>query len=59
MGASRDYYLNGNIMMRYGYDYGGDWGMMGGAGALGIITWIVVMADLVLAGIWLWKQIKK
>ena len=41
-------------MMQY---YGA--GMMGGAGSLGIITWIVVTVDLVLLGIWLWKQVGK
>lgn len=39
--------------------YGGSWGMMGGVGAFGGITWIVVLVDLVLVGIWLWKQIMK
>lgn len=42
--------------MMYGYNYGG---MMGGAGTFGAITWLIVIVDLVLAGIWLWKQIKK
>jgi hypothetical protein len=40
-----------------GYGYGpttAGWG-----GGLGVITWLVVMVDLVLAGIWLWKQISK
>ena len=32
-------------MMGYGYD---GWGMMGGAGLLGVITWLVVIVDLVL-----------
>ena len=41
-------------MMQY---YGA--GMMGGAGALGLITWIVVTVDLVLLGIWLWKMVSK
>lgn len=36
----------------------GDWGLMGG-GTLGSITWLVVFIDLVLLGVWLWKQIKK
>lgn len=42
-------------MMGYGYG-----GMMGGGGfgALGFITWLVVMADLILLGVWLWKKIK-
>ena len=41
--------------------YGG-WGggmMAGGFGLLCIITWIVVIVDLVLVGMWLYKQIKK
>lgn len=42
-------------MMRYGYDGG----MMWGAGSLGVITYVVVMVDMVLLGIWLWKQINK
>lgn len=41
-----------------GYGYNGGWGMMGGAGVFGFITWIVVLADLVLLGVWLWKKIK-
>lgn len=40
-----------------GYDY--NWGMMGGAGVLGVITWFVVFVDLILVGIWLWQQITK
>lgn len=39
--------------------YSGNWGMMGGAGWLGGITWLVVFIDLILLGVWLWKQIKK
>ena len=39
--------------------YYGNWGMMGGWGLLGAITWLVVMVDLVLVGIWLWKQVNK
>lgn len=39
--------------MGYGYGYGS---MMGG---LGLIAWIVVIIDLVLLGIWLYKQINK
>ena len=33
--------------------------MMGGMGVFGLITWVVVLADLVLVGIWLWQQISK
>ena len=44
-----------------GYNgYGGWSGMMAsGFGVLCIITWIVVIADLILVGMWLYKQIKK
>lgn len=44
--------------MGYGYNYVG---MMGGGiySGLCFITWLVVIVDLVLVGIWLWKQIKK
>lgn len=40
-------------MMGYG------WSWMSGAGTLGVITWLVIIVDLVLLGFWLWKQIKK
>lgn len=40
--------------------WGGYGGMMNsGFGVLGIILWIVVLADLILVGVWLWKQINK
>ncbi|MDP4010257.1 MAG: hypothetical protein Q8P37_00095 [Candidatus Spechtbacteria bacterium] len=39
--------------------YDGNWGMMSGWGLFGAITWLVVMIDLVLVGIWLWKQVNK
>ncbi len=42
-------------MMPYGY-YGG---MSGGFGLFAFITWVVVIVDLVLLGMWLWKQVKK
>ena len=42
-------------MMGYG-DYGN---MMGGAGLLSSLFGIVVLVDLILVGIWLWKQIQK
>ncbi len=41
-------------MMRYG-----GYGMMGGGSLLGLLTWVVILVDLVLVGFWLWKQIKK
>ena len=37
----------------------GDWGLMGGMGTLGAATWLVVFIDLVLLGVWLWKQIQR
>lgn len=43
-------------MMGYGFGYGG---MMGGTGFLVSIVWLFLMIDLVLVGIWLWKQINK
>lgn len=39
--------------------YGGGLGMMGGAGLFGLITWLVIIVDLVLAGVWLWQHISK
>ena len=42
--------------MGYGYE---GFGMMGGGmGTLGLVTWLVIIADLILLGIWLWKKIK-
>lgn len=40
-------------------NYGEGWGMMGGAGWFGGITWFVITIDLILVGIWLWQQISK
>ena len=41
----------------------GNWGgygsMMGGFGSFGLITWLVILIDLILVGIWLWQQISK
>lgn len=39
--------------------FGGYQGMMGGAGIFGSLFGIVVLVDLILLGIWLWKQIQK
>lgn len=41
-------------MMNFGYG-----GMWGGASLFGFLTWLVVLVDLVLLGVWLWKQIQK
>jgi len=46
--------------MRYTYGYGSDWGMMGGGLTLFcVITWLVVIVDLILLGVWLWQQVSK
>ena len=39
--------------------YGNFGNMMGGLGLLGSIFWIVILVDLILLGMWLWKQINK
>jgi len=41
-------------MMGYGYG-----SMMGGIGIFGSLVGLIVLVDLVLVGIWLWKQISK
>lgn len=43
-------------MMGYGY---GGWGMGGGVGFWMVTVWLVVLVDLILAGVWLWKSISK
>lgn len=42
-------------MMNWGYN------MMnyGTLGILGIIFWLVILIDLILLGVWLWKQIER
>lgn len=42
-------------MMGYGWGNMMSWGGSG----LGSIIWIVVLVDLILLGIWLWKQISQ
>lgn len=37
-----------------GYGYGAS-----GLGLLALLTWLAVLVDLVLLGIWLWKQVSK
>lgn len=44
------------MMNTYAYGYRG---MMGGSDVLCFLLWAVVFIDLVLVGIWLWKQINK
>ncbi len=43
--------------MGYGFGYEGM--MTGGAGIFMSVIWLVFVIDLVLLGIWLWKQINK
>jgi len=47
---------NKTIMMNYVYGYGGP---VGGFGLLSSLICLVIFIDLVLVGIWLWKQINK
>ena len=35
------------------------YGMVGGMGLLGTLTWLIVLVDLILLGIWLWQHISK
>ncbi|MDD5318744.1 MAG: hypothetical protein PHF79_02910 [Candidatus Pacebacteria bacterium] len=42
--------------MMYGYGYGSPISVVG---MLGIVTWLVVLADLILVGFWLWQNINK
>jgi hypothetical protein len=46
-------------MMSYLWGGGAGWGMMGDAGLVGTIIWLVVVIDLVLVGVWLWQQVTK
>ncbi len=48
------------MMYSYGFDGGGmGMGALAGPDILGVLTWIVIIVDLILVGFWLWKQIKK
>jgi hypothetical protein len=44
--------------MRYGYDGYGDM-MSGGVSPFSMLVCLVVLVDLILVGVWLWKQVKK
>ena len=46
-----------DCMMQYGFGYGGV--MTGGAGILMSLIRLILVIDLVLVGVWLWKQINK
>jgi len=39
--------------------YGGMMDGLGGMSVLALLTWLVILVDLALVGVWLWKQIKK
>ncbi|KKR93081.1 MAG: hypothetical protein UU73_C0001G0262 [Candidatus Daviesbacteria bacterium GW2011_GWA1_41_61] len=49
------------MMGPWGYGNGGmmGWGGGGALFGLGLIFWLVLLIDLILLGIWLWKQIQK
>lgn len=47
--------LHGILLCMMGYGYGG----MVGGGTLGIVTWLVVVIDLILLGVFLWQRIEK
>ena len=42
-----------------GYRYAGMMDAAGGLSILGLLTWLVILVDLALVGVWLWKQINK
>ena len=54
MGGSNYYDSSGANPMMNGYG-----SMKGGVGILGGLLWLVVLVDLVLLGVWLWRQITK
>lgn len=37
----------------------GYWGGYGGYNLVGTAFWIIILVDLTLLGVWLWKQINK
>lgn len=44
--------------MMYGWDYG-QGSMIGFTNVWMFLIWLIVLIDLVLLGVWLWKQIQK
>ena len=42
-------------MMQYDWNYQ----MMNGYGVFMFLIWLVILADLILLGVWLWKLINK
>ncbi|MBI2405436.1 hypothetical protein HYV21_00060 [Candidatus Microgenomates bacterium] len=45
-------------MMGWGYGNMMNWGG-GTLGFLATLFWVVILIDLILVGVWLWKQINK
>lgn len=41
------------------YGYNGYSGIMGGAGVFMLLTWLVIVVDLILVGVWLWQHISR
>lgn len=42
-----------------GYRYAGMMDGFGGMSILALLTWLVILVDLALVGVWLWKQVMK
>jgi len=42
-----------------GYRYAGMMDGGGGLNPLALLTWLVILVDLALVGVWLWKQVTK
>ncbi len=49
----------GDYNMMWGYGAGNAAGWGAGFGVFGILTWVVVLIDLILLGVFLWKKIQK
>ncbi len=56
-GCSTNSLSKGGVPNMMGWGYSGM--MSAGFGFLGTIVWIVVLIDLILLGIWLWKKVQK
>ncbi len=60
--SSKTDYANGGVSHMMGFGGYGSNGMMGGNfgwfGAFAMIGWVVILIDLILAGVWLWQQIR-
>ncbi len=49
------------MMGNWGYGYGmmGNWGGWGAFGFFALAFWVVSFVDLVLLGLWLWRQLQR